>query len=364
MVAEPPDVSVLTSGHDVADARLHREVAALRAAGLTVEVLGLGDAASGPPGATVTTSPRPGMLGRAARSVVLPWRARGRVLLTLDPELVTPAWVTARLLRRRLVVDLHEDYAALLQDRPWSSGVLRSGADAVVRASTALARHADLTVVADDQVPPSRARDRLVVRNLPDLDLLPTPGLRDGLRALYVGDLRASRGLFTMVDAVAAAPAWRLDLVGPVAATDSDALARRLAADAALAERVHLHGRLPPLQAWQVAVGAAVGMVLLEPTPAFMAGLPSKLYEYLACGLAVLATPLPRQAQLVRTTGAGRVVADAGAAADVLNEWAQDPAGLDASRAAARRWADEHRADASPYAELAGRVRALRLRRP
>ena len=111
-----------------------------------------------------------------------------------------------------------------------------------------------------------------------------------------------------------------------------------------------------------MAAGAAVGMVLLDPTPAFVAGLPSKLYEYLACGLAVLGTPLPRQAQLLGSTGAGRVVADVAGAADVLNEWAADPTGLDACRAAARRWADEHRADASPYAELADRVLALRQR--
>ncbi len=49
------DVSIVTSGHDVADARLHREVAALVARGLHVEVLGLGDEADGPPGVTVRT---------------------------------------------------------------------------------------------------------------------------------------------------------------------------------------------------------------------------------------------------------------------------------------------------------------------
>jgi glycosyltransferase involved in cell wall biosynthesis len=359
VVAARPDVSVLTSGHDVADARLHREVAAMHRAGLSVEVLGLGDASAGPPHARVETVHRGGLGRRALRSVVLPWKAAGRVLVTLDPELVPAAWATARLLRRPLVVDLHEDYGALLADRSWSTGVVGKGAHVVVRAATSLSRRADLTVVADEQVPPSTARDRLVVRNLPDLDLLPEPAERDGLRALYVGDVRSSRGLFTMVDAVAATPPWSLDMVGPVAAEDAERLAGRLAGDADLADRVRLHGRLPPRQAWAKAAGAAVGMVLLDPTPAFVGGLPSKLYEYLACGLAVLATPLPRQKELVEATGAGRVVADAGAAAAVLDEWARDPDSLDACRAAARRWAGDHRGDASPYAELADRVRAL-----
>jgi glycosyltransferase involved in cell wall biosynthesis len=357
-----PDVSVLSSGHDVADARLHREVDALRRAGLRVEVLGLGVAAAGPPGALVRTAPRRGPAGRAARSVALPMRARGRLLLTLDPDLVPAAWLAARVLRRPLVVDVHEDYAALLADRAWARGalgLLGVGARAVVGTSTALAGRADLTLVADDQVPPGRARQRLVLRNLPDLRMLPAPSPRDGLRALYVGDLRASRGLFTMVDAVAAAPGWSVDLVGPVAAADESRLRGVLAADPGTGERVRLHGRLPPRRAWELAAGAAAGLVLLESTPAFAASMPTKLYEYLACGLAVLASPLPRQAALVQAAGAGVVVADAAAAAAALRVWSADPSALDACRDAAAGWAAANLHGRSGYDELADRVVAL-----
>src|SRR5690606_14270020 len=72
------DVSIVTSGHDVADARLHREVAALVRAGLRVEVLGLGEASAGPPDAVVRARPRRSGVRRALDAALLPWRASGR----------------------------------------------------------------------------------------------------------------------------------------------------------------------------------------------------------------------------------------------------------------------------------------------
>lgn len=353
------DVSVVSSGHDVADARLHREAAALLRQGLTVEVLGLGDPADAPSGTTVATRPRSGMAGRGARALALPFRARGRVLLVLDPDLVPAALLAGLLRRRRVVADVHEDYPALLADRAWVPARLRALLQRLAAWCVALAGRAALTVVADDHVPPHAARDRLVVRNLPDLALLPPRGEPAPVqRAVYVGDLRTSRGLRSMVEAVADAPGWELDLVGPVSGVDEDWLTARLAGDD-LRGRVRLHGRRPPEQAWRIAADAAVGLALLEPTPAFRAAVPSKLYEYLACGLAVLATPLPRVAPLVESCGAGRLAPDAAAAAQVLREWSERPAELRACRVAGAAWAERELAGSSPYDVLAERVARL-----
>jgi glycosyltransferase involved in cell wall biosynthesis len=356
-----PDVSIVTSGHDVADARLHREVRALLAAGLDVEVLGLGDAAAGPPGARVRTRPRTSMLARAVRALVWPWRARGRVLVLLDPDVVPGALLWRRVRRRRVVADVHEDYAALLHDRAWVPVPVRPLLTRLATWCVGLAGHADLTVVADDHVPPTaaRCRARLVVKNLPDLGLLPTPRAPEQAsgRAVYVGDLRRSRGLDAMVAAVAAAPGWQLDLVGPVSATERERL-DGLVRELAVADRVTLHGRMPPREAWQVASAADVGFALLEDTPAFRDAVPTKVYEYLACGLAVIATPLPRVRALLEQSGGGVVVADAPAAAAVLRSWSADADQVVAHRRAARSWALAE-LGGSPYALLASKVSAL-----
>jgi glycosyltransferase involved in cell wall biosynthesis len=360
---EAPDVSIVTSGHDVADARLHREVAALQRAGLRVEVLGLGAAAAGPDGAGIRTWDRGSMLARARRSLTLPFAARGRVLLTLDPDVV-PAALLAGLLRRRPVVaDVHEDYVALLADRSWVPPRLLGVLRALAAWCVGLAGRATVTVVADHHVPPvqARCRRRLVVRNLPDPALLPPgrpPVQTPALRAVYIGDVRTSRGLRTMVEAIALAPGWSLDVVGPVAAADQPWVAGRLAR-ADVAGRIALHGRMPPKAAWEVGGRASAGLMLMEMTPAFADAVPTKLYEYLACGLAVLSTPMPRVAALLDGSPAAALVPDAEAAAAVLRAWAAAPEELVRARSAALAWAERELRGASPYDDLAAAAAVL-----
>ena len=354
-----PDVSVLSPVHDVADARLHRIVGALSAAGLRVEVIGTGRAGDAPPGVDVRVLPRVGPGWRAARSLVLPAQARGRVLLTLAPDLA-PAAALDRLVRARpWVADVYEDYLPLLADRSWARGAAGGAARAVARLGDLLTGSADLTTVADEHVPPHRARRRIVLRNLPSPAQLPEPTQREPApRAVYIGDVRASRGLRTMLAAVEDAPGWTLDVIGPVAEGDREWLAGWRARSPA-ADRVRFHGRLDPVRSWALAAGAWAGLALLEDTPAFRRAMPSKVYEYAAAGLAVLASPLPRVTAALGASGAGRTAASASEAAAVLREWEADPDGHAATVRAARAWWVEQAAGLAAYTELAEAVTAL-----
>lgn len=357
-----PDVSIVTSGHDVADARLHRVVAACRRAGLSVEVLGLGDRAAAPECVSVRTTARGSVARRAVTAIALARAARGRVLVALDPDSTLTCLAVGRLRHRSVVADVHEDYLSLLRDRRWASGPVGGLASGVARMATWAASRADLTVVADEHVPPAQARSRMVVRNLPDPAMLPGPSARDETpRALYVGDVRASRGLWHMLEVLEQAEDWHLDVVGPVAAADLDEVQRRLTGSG-LTLRVRFHGRMPPERAWSFARGAWCGLAMLEDTPAFREAVPSKLFEYLACGLGVLVTGLPRQRKLVEQIGAGRVVAlgpqGVRQSVEQLRRWASSPAELDECRANAARWAADH-ARSSDYDALAERLVVL-----
>jgi glycosyltransferase involved in cell wall biosynthesis len=355
------DVSVLGSMHNTADARLHRYCAALTRAGLRVEVVARGSVGDAPPQTVFRQVPKRGIVGRGLAAMMLPARARGTVLVTLDPDLVPAARLLRRLSpRRRLAVDLQEDYLAVLNDRPWAHGAVGAVAKLWAQTSTALSRKADLTMVADHHVPPLEAKRRLVVRNLPDLSMLPPPAVPDARpRALYIGDVRESRGLFTMLRMIELAPDWELDIVGPVAAQDQDRLAEWQRTSPA-ASRVRLHGRMPPAQAWKLAPGAWVGVSLLASTPAFEDAMPSKIFEYFACGLPVLSSPIRRAAELVREAGGGTVVANPEEAAAALNSWsAPDHGTYNACQEGARAWARRELAEANPHDVFASIVAEL-----
>lgn len=348
-------MAIVSTGHDVADARLHRTVGALRRAGCQVEVRAL------------TEQLAAGKLTRALRALIWPWQMRCDVLVTIDPDTALSAWLSAKLLRRRWVADVHEDYRELLRDRAWVPGPLLAVLRAAVSGLNRLITRADLVLVADEHVPPRHAPRRFVMRNVPDVTLLPAmpepapSGSNPAWRAAYIGDNRTTRGLRDMVEAIAATVeddnAWALDLVGPVAAADRAWLDARLTEPDA--RNITWHGRQPPAESWRIAAGASVGLCLLADTPAFRDAMPSKVYEYLAMGMPTLATPLPRVRELLEGTGAGTVVDGVPATVAELRRFASDAAHRATLLSNARTAGEGLRQRPSPYDEAARRIAAL-----
>jgi glycosyltransferase involved in cell wall biosynthesis len=103
-------------------------------------------------------------------------------------------------------------------------------------------------------------------------------------------------------------------------------------------------------------------MALLGDTPAFREAVPSKLYEYLACGLVPLVSELPRQAEIVKAAKVGAVVADASEAAARLRAWASEPALIGTMRSRGHEWFDREILPLVSYDRLAERVAALAAR--
>jgi len=358
------DISFISSVDFPADARLHRILSALLRDGLTCEVRTRGDAQQAPHGALFHSSlDGKGFAKRILRDLVLPFRAEGRVWIVDSPDLLITASIIGRLRGRKVVADIREDYQRLLKDRAWAksffgiAGVLGAASASLANNS---AKRADLTTVADVQVPPHSAKNRLLLRNYPDqhiTSIKPTPST-DPV-AIYIGDVRTSRGLRMMLAAAEQSPQWRFEIIGNVAATDEPFVDQWRKAHPEAATRVNFRGRLDPISSWKYAESAWVGLTLLESTPAFVDAVPSKLYEYMAAGLAIISTPLPRCVELIEQSGAGSIAASADDVAAALHRFESDRAYLDKCRKDGSAWAEKHLDGAAEYGKFVTAVRAL-----
>lgn len=325
------DVSILAAARDVSNARLQRVMASCLSEGLRVELFSSGNKCDVPAGVTFHIVPKGSRITRVTNAFLLPWRARGKVLFTPDPEGAVAIWASTLIRKRPWVADVREDYRLLIEDRAWAKGLAKILAIALAKLALFASARADVTIVVDEWVRPLVAKKRLVVTNAPDVRFLPGIYAPDSTpRALYVGDVRSSRGLWSMLRTLELAPDWQLDVVGTIASQD---MPRVLVwkEQSSAASRVRFHGTLKPQASWKFAAGAWVGLSLLENTPAFQRAWPTKIGEYLACGIPVISTDLPRPREVIVSTRAGATVdfdtteLTAGQAAGILNSWAENP---------------------------------------
>ena len=353
-------ITLLTSADNVADARLHRLTNSLIKSGLTVDIWALGNSLDAPSGSTFHRAPGgKGMLARVIRDLSLPFKATGEVVIVVAPDLIPLTYLVTRIRRQKLVADVHEDYLQLLRDRTWAKGLVGFLARLIARSATYFAAKADLTTVADVQVPPFGAKNRMVIRNLPDSSMItPSGEIEAQPRAIYIGDVRKTRGLQMMLEVAELSPKWNFDIIGNVSSADQDFLTNWQASSPA-SSRVEFHGRLAPKDSWKFAKGAWVGLTLLESTPAFVEAVPSKLYEYAAAGLATISTPLPRCIELLKQSGGGTIAASAQEVSDVLSGWILAPENLLARRQNALNWSQSVLNSEAQYVQFASAIRSL-----
>jgi glycosyltransferase involved in cell wall biosynthesis len=274
-----------------------------------------------------------------------------------DPELV-PAMALLSVFRpdSYLLYDIHEDLPLQVASKDYLPAWLRLPtarlAACMLRTASGLfSGFAPATEAIALAWPASRTR---VLHNYPKalFSRSGTPERApDPHRVLYVGGLSRVRGIPLALEAMRLArrrlPELRLELIGWVMDPET---AGAIAAARAEGWCAHVD-RLGPEALRARAEGAGIGLATLLPRPNYLESLPTKLFEYMAMGIPVLASDFPLWRQLVESAGAGRVTAPApGPMADALVELASDPVRLrrcaEAGRAAYReryRWEVEAR---------------------
>ncbi|HEY3682536.1 MAG TPA: glycosyltransferase [Streptosporangiaceae bacterium] len=323
-------VCVATIVHNPNDARiLHRQIRALLDAGHAVTyVAPFRDGNTAPwPGIEVVDVPRARgrrrlRAVRTARRKLARHAPSADVVIVHDPELLL-ALPRRRDGRPVLVWDVHEDTAAALAGKRWLPAPLRPALRPVVRGVERVAERRMKLLLAEEGY---RDRFRLphpVVANtvyVPD-EPPPRPGPD---RLVYLGHISRARGI---EEIVAAARMLRprgvtVELIGA-----ADAEVRPLLRDAQREGVLRWYGYVPNDAALRITEGALAGLAPLRDEPNYRHSLPTKIVEYMAHGVPVIATPLPTSEDIVTAADCGLIVPfnDPAALADAALRLRDDP---------------------------------------
>lgn len=360
----------VSSAHAWSDNRIHlREAASLARHGYRVHLVAIAhDVDLSPTGVAVKQLPRRSRWSRIFLGSFYALKAAvgtGSDIFHLhDPEMVW-AIPLLRAAGKRVVYDAHEDLPAQVLGKHYLPHRTRG---VVARLSKLVMRVAGMSnrvVTATEAIADTFGSRAVVVHNYPRLDTgrEVIPVLDRPTRVVYVGALSEIRGAVEMVDSFADPtfpPGWTVDIAG---STSPPALLTTLKTRPGW-ERVRFHGQTSPSAAREYIGLARVGLVLFQESPAHLESLPTKMFEYLAEGVPVIASDFPLWRTIVDNFQCGQLVdqTDPKAIATALRKYHEDPGLLalhakNARSAAVRNlnWTAEEQVLVALYDDLAVR---------
>ena len=355
-----PEVYHLTNVHNPLDVRIfYKQAQTLVRAGYAVTVVGPGPEAGCREWAGVRVQTLPVARGGRQRFLNL-WRLL-RVGLSSDadyfhfhdPELL-PVGAVLRLCGRRVIYDVHEHFPLVVMVRPWVPSWLRRPFSRLVDwGERLLARYFVTAVVGvvEEQGERFASRPFAVVKNYPRLEWF-APGCSElGPCALvHIGSLSEDRGGLFLLEIMRTLanthPQVRLLSIGEFHSQELRVRFEARLREWGLEEQIHYSEDRVPYDELGAAIAACqIGLVPGQVSPKNLASfVPTKLFEYFACGLPVVASDLPsiRQFRAVADWGLLADPSDPAAHARAIGCLLDDPVAMRAKGAQARRAAEEH----------------------
>lgn len=304
-----------SSAHSANDIRIFgKECRSLARAGFDVHLVA-GRSLTGPvDGVTIhplNSKPH----GRIRRIALDPW-VLYRQVLAIDAEIYhlhDPELLIVGLMLKRagktVVYDAHEDLATNISEKSWLPALTRRPvASAVTRIERYISRRLDAVVAATPHIRSrlSAYQEQTVdIRNYPDLAELPnrpapTRPFADREMVVYIGAISVARGIREMVIATDRA-ASNLTLAGHFAYGSERTEIESMPGWARVIDR----GTLNRTEIWELLGCAYAGLVLFHPTQSHVSAMPTKLFEYMAAGIPIIASDFPLWRDIVESAGCG-----------------------------------------------------------
>ena len=337
----------LTSVHAPDDVRIvHHELKTLAEQGAEVALIAPSHVRVTPEGVRVVYVPVPASRWqRMTRTTRAVYRAAisadADIYHFHDPELI-PIGILLRVRGKRVIYDVHEDYARQILTKEWIPKVLRRAlGTGTALLETIAARFLSGMVAATPAIARRFPEHKtVVVQNYPlleEFEISPViPYHQRAFRIAYIGGISLIRGVFEMVRSMELIPDSldaKLMLGGAFESASLEEEVRGLPGWS----RVDFLGWRSRQQVVDLLHSVRAGLVLFHPVPNHVEAEPNKLFEYMCAGLPIVASDFPLWREIVGKTECGLLV-------DPL-----DPSAI----AGAIRWIFEHPDESAAMGERA-----------
>jgi glycosyltransferase involved in cell wall biosynthesis len=314
-------VCILTSVHNALDVRIfHKQARTLSEHGYDVTLIGQHSRPETISGIRVMPVRRPRsrllrMLG-TLRLLLLGLRRDADIYHFHDPELI-PVGLALKLLGRKVVYDVHEDYGTSILSKGWlPNSARRLVARAFSCVEALSSRLFDAVITVDSNIAGKFSGRIVVIANYPRVDMSGHVGPNDGsasvnlgraFTCIYAGGLGRNRGVCQMVKALEhiSFPV-KLVLLGQF---ENDEIRKEVTALPGFVN-VDYRGVRPWSEAIKSVSTSDAGLIMFQPTLAHMNVTTgnNKFFEYMMAGIPIVSADFPGLRKMIEENDCGIAV--------------------------------------------------------
>jgi len=311
-------VCILTSVHPLFDTRIfHKEAKSLAKAGYDVSLIAQHNKDEIVDGIRIVPLPRPkNRLERMTKTVWQVYRKALQIQADIyhlhDPGLI-PIGLLLKLHGKKVIYDMHENLPKQIKNKHWINPWYRGLISRFVYWAEKFFLIGIPVVFAEA----SYRKDYLWVKKFATVLNMPLITEKFTLKASmpvnqrrsvgYIGGVAVERGSLTTIQALKILKEHgiepRFECVGPIGKSHKGQLLK-------LCEEYNLcnvafYGYMPAHEGWSIITQCDIGLAVLHPIPNYVESYPTKLFEYMAMGLPVIASNFPLYHEIVEGAECG-----------------------------------------------------------
>jgi len=231
-----------------------------------------------------------------------------------DPDLLFVGAILKYFTKKPVIYDNHDPYIEAILQREWIPGWLRPAVSRIFgQIEKFLSQTLSAVIVANDSQQ-ARFPQATLIRNYPDLEpfaqISNESNRAESSYIIHAGTLTEARGVFELVEIARLLAPRQIPLValGPFANRSLETEIKQSVRQLNLQNLIRFEGRVPFEQIVRGSMGASVGLITFRAVPNHYLIVPTKLFEYMACALPVVASDLPPIRHYVAETDCGLLV--------------------------------------------------------